>query len=232
MSDDYVNRTNKTLIALGHNDVTIKDNLREVLDSLDWVELVMGLEEEFEEEIADEIAMAIWENSETLTCVDLASSLRNYIEDEVIPVKKVVPREHIEISFKVEPDMTPKEKQTSLVSILDNLSKLQGAIDRADNKQAKRIQDRDRAVTKINKMLPKGWSLVNNQPPTFDPNEIEEGSTWECIRDTSMPVRDCTVGGHYVMHCHSQEKYYFNDDKGRVVVCGRMPIVLSFKRVK
>lgn len=237
MGGKYSNRVHKTLKTLGHRHLTINDNLLEKLDSLDWVEAVMAFEEEFEKEIPDEVVMDIWENSSTLTYVELARKIYEYIERGNAPAHQFAPIERIELSFQVEPppEHSPKptkEKQTNLLDILSNLSNLQNAIDRADNKQAKRIQDRDRAVAKINNMLPKGWSLVNNNP-TFDSNEIEEGSTWECTSNIKPCFSDCTVGGHYVMHCdHNVDRYYFNDDRGDTIIRGKNPIIDSFKRVK
>lgn len=101
---------------------------------------------------------------------------------------------------------TAKPQQSTFDNMLKNLKHVQKAIEKADNKQSKRLKDRDRMMSKINEMLPEGFVVqvsgesVVEKSVKFDPEEIVEGSVWECLVKGEI---DVTQGNRYAVLAHS-----------------------------
>lgn len=96
---------------------------------------------------------------------------------------------------------TAKPQKSTLDNMLKNLKHVQKAIEKADNKQSKRLKDRDRMMSKINEMLPEGFvvQVSGEEVVKFDPEEIVVGSIWECIRTINYGDNLFTKGYAYMV---------------------------------
>lgn len=100
---------------------------------------------------------------------------------------------------------TAKSQQSTFDNMLKNLKHVQKAIEMADNKQSKRLKDRDRMMSKINEMLPEGFVVQVSEEGVvkFDPEDIVERSVWKLLSKDfgDEMMNDTEEGGHYKVHC-------------------------------
>lgn len=132
---------------------------------------------------------------------------------------------------------TSKPAQSTFDNMLKNLKHVQKAIEKADNKQQKRLQDRDRMMQKINEMLPEGFVVqlqddvetkLKDNSPEFSPEEIVVGSVWENTKRFS----DFTIGGEYsVLSLDEDGDPIMKDDTGYANEQHQRHILECFKRI-